>query len=185
MENALAISIKDDGVRGETGYDALSSLAALAKAHGQLAYRVALAVTRNRQDAEDAVQEAFLQLHRGGRWDEIAEPRSYLARVTWRMAVRRRRPHATEQAPVEEIVSLAASPEKAAMEREQEAWLHGAIDRLPEKLRQPLALAALGELKLVEVARILGLPEGTVRRRIHSARQRLKQEMDRRERRSR
>jgi DNA-directed RNA polymerase specialized sigma24 family protein len=51
------------------------------------------------------------------------------------------------------------------------------IDGLPEKLRQPLALAALGELKLVEVAAVLGLPEGTVRRRIHTARQLLKQQM--------
>jgi len=53
---------------------------------------------------------------------------------------------------------------------ELESWLHSRIDGLPEKLRQPLALAALGELKLVEIARLLGLPEGTVRRRIHTAR---------------
>jgi len=181
MENALAISINDESVRGETGEDA--SLAALVETHGQLAYRVALAVTRNKQDAEDAVQEAFLQLHRGGRWERIEEPRSYLARVAWRMALRRRGSHAAEEAPVEEIASPAASPEEAAMERERQVWVHSAIDRLPEKLRQPLVLAALGELKLVEVARILRLPEGTVRRRIHSARQRLKQEMDRIERR--
>jgi len=186
MDEALAISIKDDGVRGETGAGSASSLealTALAAAQGQLAYRVALAVTRNRQDAEDAVQEAFLQIYKGGRWDEIAEPRSYLTRVAWRMAVRRRRPKAAEEMPAEEIASVAAGPEESAMERERQAWLHSAIDRLPEKLRQPLALAALGELKLVEVARILGLPEGTVRRRIHSARQRLKEEMEGRERR--
>jgi RNA polymerase sigma-70 factor (ECF subfamily) len=63
------------------------------------------------------------------------------------------------------------------MDRQLEAWLLARIDALPEKLRQPLALAALGELKLVEVAGVLGLPEGTVRRRIHSARQRLKREL--------
>jgi RNA polymerase sigma-70 factor (ECF subfamily) len=51
------------------------------------------------------------------------------------------------------------------------------LTRFPEKLRQPLALAALGELKLVEIAEILGLPEGTVRRRIHTARARLRQEL--------
>jgi len=44
-------------------------------------------------------------------------------------------------------------------------------------LRQPLTLAALGELKLVEVAVVLGLPEGTVRRRIHDARQLIKRQM--------
>jgi RNA polymerase sigma-70 factor (ECF subfamily) len=74
------------------------------------------------------------------------------------------------------MVSPDAGPEESAMDAELEAWLHARIDRLPEKLRQPLALAALAELKLVEIARILGLPEGTVRRRIHTARQKLKQE---------
>jgi RNA polymerase sigma-70 factor (ECF subfamily) len=56
--------------------------------------------------------------------------------------------------------------------------MHAAIDGLPEKLRQPLALAALGELKLVEIAVVLGLPEGTVRRRIHTARQKLKKALE-------
>ena len=64
------------------------------------------------------------------------------------------------------------------MDAELEARLHAAIDRLPEKLRQPLALAALGELRLVEVAQILGVPEGTVRRRIHTARQKLRLEFE-------
>jgi RNA polymerase sigma-70 factor (ECF subfamily) len=76
-----------------------------------------------------------------------------------------------------ELRSAEAGPEQSAMDRQLEAWLHARIDALPEKLRQPLALAALGELKLVEVAGVLGLPEGTVRRRIHSARQKLKREL--------
>ena len=111
MENALAISINDESVRGESGEDA--SLAARVETHGQLAYRVALAVTRNKQDAEDAVQEAFLQLHRGGRWERIEEPRSYLARVAWRLAVRRRKPRMMEQElPLESsagVISASAS----------------------------------------------------------------------------
>jgi RNA polymerase sigma-70 factor (ECF subfamily) len=82
-----------------------------------------------------------------------------------------------EQELPEQMDSTEASPEQSAMDRQLEAWLHARIDALPEKLRQPLALAALGELRLVEVAGVLGLPEGTVRRRIHSARQRLKREL--------
>lgn len=64
------------------------------------------------------------------------------------------------------------------MDSELEAWFHAHIDRLPEKLRQPLALAALGELKSVEIAGVLGIPEGTVRRRIHSARQILREQFE-------
>ena len=54
--------------------------------------------------------------------------------------------------------------------------LHALIDQLPEKLRLPLALSGLGELSQVEIAKILSLPEGTVRRRIHTARQKLREQ---------
>jgi RNA polymerase sigma-70 factor (ECF subfamily) len=135
-----------------------------------------LVVTRNRHDAEDVAQEAFLQLLRGGRWWQIEDERGYLARVTWRLAVRRKTRPAEEELPPQ-LYSAAANPEAEAIDADLEAWLHSRIDQLPEKLRQPLALAALGDWKLVEIAEILGLPEGTVRRRIHTARQKLKQEL--------
>ena len=176
MQNALYFSAKDESAL-DAAEGARQSFAGLVELHSQLAYRVALAVTRNRQDAEDAVQESFLQLFRGGRWDQIEDQRGYLARVVWRMAVRRRKPRSEELELDPQMAATSASPEESARYREQKAWLHTAIDHLPEKLRQPLALAALGELKLVEVAAILDLPEGTVRRRIHTARQKLKQQL--------
>jgi DNA-directed RNA polymerase specialized sigma24 family protein len=43
-----------------------------------------------------------------------------------------------------------------------------------------LALSALGELKLVEIAGIIGLPEGTVRRRVHTARKMLREQLEKR-----
>jgi RNA polymerase sigma-70 factor (ECF subfamily) len=175
MQNALSIANEEEAVEG-----ARCSFASLVERHSRLVYRVALAVTRNPLDAEDVVQETFLQLYRGDRWERIADERGYLARVAWRLAVRRKRPRTGEEELPDQLCSPAANPEESAIDRELEAWLHGAIDRLPEKLRQPLALAALGELKLVEVAGVLGLPEGTVRRRIHTARQKLKQELEKR-----
>ena len=177
MQNALFLTIEADPAHDEAAEDACESFAGLVERHSQFVYRVALAVTRNPQDAEDAVQESFLQLYRGGRWTEIKDQRGYLARVARRMAVRRRKPRTEEQEIDLQIAATGASPEESAMGREQEGWLHTAIDQLPEKLRQPLALAALWELKLVEVAAILGLPEGTVRRRIHTARQMLKRQL--------
>ena len=154
--------------------DARTSFTALVERYSQLVFRIALAIARSPHDAEDVVQEAFLQLYRRGRWDEIDDHQAYLARVAWRLAVRRRKPAAREQELSLEMHAPAATPEQSAIDAQTEAWLHSAIDRLPEKLRQPLALAALGELKLVDVAATLGLPEGTVRRRIHTARRLLK-----------
>jgi len=175
MQNALSI-VSEAGPAQEAREGARHSFDSLVERNAQLVYRIALAVTRNPHDAEDVAQESFLQLYRGDRWEQIEDERGYLARVAWRLAARRRSVQARDQELSQQMVSLEVSPEESAMDRQMEAQLHARIDRLPEKLRQPLVLAALGELKLVEIARILGLPEGTVRRRIHTARQKLKQE---------
>jgi RNA polymerase sigma-70 factor (ECF subfamily) len=170
--------LRDEGYESDRG---AGSFAALVQRNARFVFRIALAVTRNAQDAEDAVQETFLQLYRGGRWEQMEEERSYLARVVWRLAVRQvvrqGKTHSREQEFPNEIPSPDASPEESATDRQLEAWLHSRIDALPAKLREPLALAALGDVKLVEIAAILGLPEGTVRRRIHTARKKLREEL--------
>jgi RNA polymerase sigma-70 factor (ECF subfamily) len=176
MQNALSIASGADPAQ-EAGEGARHSFDSLVERNAQLVYRIALAVTRNPHDAEDVAQETFLQLYRGGRWEQIEDQRGYLARVAWRLAARQRSAQARSQELPAQMVSMEASPEESAIDAEQEASLHAHIDSLPEKLRQPLALAALAELKLVEIASILGLPEGTVRRRIHTARQKLRQAM--------
>lgn len=153
------------------------SFAALVERHSHLIFRIALAIVRSPHEADDVVQETFLQVYKGNRWRRIEDERGYLARVAWRLAVRQRKLRMREDELSPETRSRKASPEEVAMDRQLESWLHGRIDALPEKLRQPLALAALGELKLVEIAEVLGLPEGTVRRRIHTARTRLRQEL--------
>lgn len=167
------------GSESTTGAERPSSFAALVEMHARLAYRIAFAVTRQAADAEDAVQETFLELFRGQRWRAAEDAKAYVARVCWRQAVRKRRRPQIE-AP-EDVPSPRAGPDETAIGRELEQWLHARIDALPEKLRQPLALAALGELKMTEIAALLGLPEGTVRRRIHDARARLKRELAARE----
>jgi len=48
--------------------------------------------------------------------------------------------------------------------------LHGEIDRLPERLRRVLQLSIVEEMNAADVSAILGIPEGTVRSRLHTAR---------------
>jgi RNA polymerase sigma-70 factor (ECF subfamily) len=179
MPDANSIESRGEPEREEAGEGASrsGSFAELVERHSQFVFRIALAVTRHSQDAEDAAQETFLQVYRGERWKQMEDERSYLARVAWRLAVRQRKPRMREAELPPEIPSRRATPEESAMDRQMEVWLHARIDALPEKLRLPLALLALGELKLVEIAGILGLPEGTVRRRVHTARQKLRQEL--------
>jgi RNA polymerase sigma-70 factor (ECF subfamily) len=179
MPDANPIQGREEPVREEAneGASRAGSFAALVERHSQFVFRIALAITRQPSDAEDVVQETFLQVYRGDRWKRIEDERSYLAQVAWRLAVRQQMPRKQEQELPLELHSLQANPEESAMDRQLENWLHERIDALPEKLRQPLALLALGDLKLVEIAGILDLPEGTVRRRVHTARQKLRQEL--------
>jgi RNA polymerase sigma-70 factor (ECF subfamily) len=178
MRNAILIASRREPLQDQAGESSrrAGSFAAFVERHAAFVFRIAHAVTRHAQDAEDAAQETFLQVYRANRWEQIEDERAYLARVAWRLAIRQRKPKAREEELPFDLDMPDASPLDSAMDRQLESWLHSRIDALPEKLRQPLALAALGELKLVEIAVILGLPEGTVRRRIHTARARLRLE---------
>jgi RNA polymerase sigma-70 factor, ECF subfamily len=159
----------------------------LVEQHSKFVYRVAFALVRNAADAEDVVQETFLQLLRGSPVrvldGAIQDERGYLARVAWRLSARRKQ-RPPQEARSEEILlqqpASGSTPEQAALDGDLETWLHRRIDELPPKLRQPLALAALGELASPQIAAILGIPEGTVRRRIHTARQILRRHLQER-----
>ena len=64
-----------------------ASFAGLVERQSRFVFRVAYALLRNSHDAEDAVQETFLKLYRGGAWEAIENERAFLARVAWRIAV--------------------------------------------------------------------------------------------------
>src|SRR5689334_14025160 len=69
-----------------------SELEALVRDHAQLVFRIAYSVLRNHADAEDATQETFLRAvrHRA-KLREIQEPKAWLARIAWRVAIDRKR----------------------------------------------------------------------------------------------
>lgn len=153
--------------------------AALVERHAGFLYRVAYSVVRNVQDAEDVVQEAFLKLYRTGAWKGMQEEKSYLARVAWRIAVKRLPKRETVQADneVEMLHSREASPEVQAVERAEEMRVRGMIDALPEELRQTLVLSALEEMDSRDVGLVMGIPEGTVRTRLMRARAELRRRL--------
>lgn len=142
-------------------------------------FRVAFALLRNRQDAEDVAQETFLKLYRNGRWREMRDERAFLARTAWRLALDLRRTPVMETAEVDTdaMPSGATSPEQHAVDVSSAAMLHRMIDTLPEELRQPLALSGIEEMNSREIGEVLGLAEGTVRTRLMRARQLLKEKI--------
>jgi RNA polymerase sigma-70 factor (ECF subfamily) len=155
--------------------DREATFARLVERHSRVMFRVAFSLLRNAQDAEDAVQDAFLKLYRGEAWRRMEDEKAFLARTVWRVALDRL-PKKSER-PIEageEFASGVASPESAVVREAQSALLRRMIDALPEELRQVLVLSAIEELNSREIAEMIEVPEGTVRTRLMRAKEELK-----------
>lgn len=142
-----------------------------------LAFRVAYSVLRSREDAEEVAQEAFARAYQ--RFAQLRDRdrfRAWLVRTTWRLAINRRRSDkrrlARETADARQP-TLAPADAAAAQQRADELWR--AIDRLPERLRVAIVLAGIEGHDVRAVARLLRVPEGTVKSRLFAARQRLRE----------
>jgi len=147
-----------------------------------LAYRVALSVLRNTAEAEDVAQEAMLRAYRNfHRLRDRERFRSWLVRTTWRLALdriraagrRERREHAA-------FVDgqLGAGVADVAAAHEFERHVGRALDALLEKLRLVMTLAAIEGYNTGEVAKLTGLPEGTVKSRLFLARKKLAETLE-------
>src|SRR5687768_192868 len=111
-----------------------------------LAFRVAFGVLRHREDAEDVAQEAFAKAHRSFRQLRDRERfRAWLVRITWRLALNRRR--GDRRRMLRELVFTEVNAEPSAVaaveEQERAAQLWEAIDALPPKLRSVTVLAGI------------------------------------------
>lgn len=156
-----------------------NSFTLLVERQSRFVFRIAFSILRNVQDSEDVTQETFLKLYRSRAWERPDNEKAFLARTTWRIAVDhlRKRKNGSSDASDSEVPCGLASPEQAALEGERDAIVHRLIDALPEELRQPLALSTVDELTSLEIAGILGLPEGTVRTRLMRARQLIRRKL--------
>jgi len=142
-----------------------------------LAFRVAYGVLRHRQDAEDVAQDAFVKAYRNfGQLRDRERFRAWLVRMTWRLAIDRQRDDRRRLAREDTAPGPLGPGVLDDLEtRERSARLWAAIDSLPDKLRVAIVLANIEEHDIDEVARLLDLPEGTVKSRLFLARQRLKE----------
>lgn len=146
-----------------------------------LAFRVAYSVLRNRADAEDVAQEAFVRAHhRFAGLRDRDRFRSWLVRLTWRMALDWKR-GARRRDTREDAVARSSPPvgnaeaEMVAHDRATRLWT--AIDSLPERYRIVIVLAAMEGHSVREVAALLDVPSGTVKSRLFEARRQLQERL--------
>ena len=145
-----------------------------------LAFGVAYGVLRNREDAEEVAQDAFARAFR--RFDQLRDRdafRSWLTRMTWRLAIDRWRSD-RRRAAREQVVAVdreAVNTEQVVLDYERSQAVWQAIDRLPHKLRMVLVLSAIEGHGTREVAHLLNIPEGTVKSRMFLARKTLAEQL--------
>jgi len=153
--------------------------------HARLVYRIAYSVLRNHHDAEDATQETFVRVLRyKKKLEGVRDPKTWLARIAWRVAVEhsRKRPEIsmseTEVAnAVIELRSQLASAEESTLGKEMAELLASLISALPGPLRDALRLSTIEELSPTGIAKVLRTSEASVRSRLFRARQILKEKL--------
>jgi len=156
---------------------------ALVREHSRLVYRIAYSVLRCCHDAEDATQETFMRVLRySSKLADVENPKTWLARIAWRVAVdRSRRQQRTceisfedPERTVVEVASSAVAVDEALHGAQVGTVLESLIAALPSKLREPLILSTVEEMSPREVAATLEINEAAVRSRVFRARQILK-----------
>ena len=154
---------------------------ALVELHGALLYRVAFSVVRSPAEAEDIVQETFLRaVEQRGKLADLEEPRAWLVRVAWNLALDRKRRIVPLQM-AEEIAAAMVSPDLPADRRltaaGELAYVLAATDKLPRLERAVLLLSAVEELSMTEIAVAIGRSESSVRSLLFRARTHLTQRL--------
>lgn len=162
-------------LRGET-----SAFESLVRAYQDRLYHAMLALLNVPEDAEDVVQEAFLQAFR-----KLAQFRGDSAFYSWlfRIALnlvhtrrRQRKPmpisfdHNPEH-PLDPVDSSGPSVDAGLLSIDQAALVRAALEELPWEFREVLVLRDMEDQDYESIANALEIPLGTVRSRLHRARQ--------------
>jgi len=161
------------------------AFATLVRRHQRRVFGLLLRMLGNREEAEDAAQDTFLNLHRHGhRFRQESRFSTFVYRVAVNAALNRRRSlgrrraHADAFNEAQSFGHLAPAsepdPERALADDELRARIGRELLTLPEALRAPVVLFDVEGLSYGEIAEVLEVAEGTVKSRIHRARQALR-----------
>jgi RNA polymerase sigma-70 factor, ECF subfamily len=160
------------------------ALTPLVERHQRRLYRIALGYLREREDALDVVQEAFVKVFQAAsRWDGSADAGPWLSRVTVNLSIdrwRRNKRRGQTFSPLVEgdhldvLADHRPAPDRGVEGRESGERLAVALRALPERQRAVVVLRHYQELSLEEIATTLGMSLGTVKSSLHRALHRMR-----------
>jgi len=159
-ELAEKIAVGDDG--------ALTRLVDLY--HAGL-YRFLRHLTRSREDAEDLAQQTLIRARNAAhRYDGRASLKTWLHRIAFHEFTRWRRRQRWHVA-LKHVPAVEDPRFGAVVDAE---WLATALATLPDGMRAAFLLYEVEDLSHAEIAQVLGIPDGTVKSRLFTARERLR-----------
>lgn len=155
-------------------------------------FRLTMNITRNHEDAEDAMQDAFMKAYSHlGSFQEDSRFYTWLVRIAANealMRLRKRRPNQFSiDEPIEseddvipqEIEDWGPSPEQRYAQEEMRGILNGVIEQLQPDFRVVFVLRDVEGLSTEETAKVVGISEAAVKSRLLRGRLKLRQKLDR------
>jgi len=181
-----ASPLTDEELARRVGAGDPVAFTALMRRYNQSLYRAARSILKDDAEAEDAVQEAYMQAYRSiGGFRGEAKLSTWLMRIAVNEAIARTRKRSRRaevirldgDVPLDSDIPEATmnqatpeQPEQGALRAETRRLIENRIDGLPDAFRAVFVLRALEDMSVEETAAALGIPEATVRSRFFRAR---------------
>ena len=155
--------------------------------YGKDIYSFCMHLTKEKASADDLYQDTFLEATKkleAIRYED--NPKSYLLSVAirlWKNRVRKlawrnRIAPQVGETTLEQEGGATPDVSEKAVANEERGMLWKAIDALDDRYRIPLLLYYMEEQSIAELAELLSIPQGTVKSRLHKARQLLEKELE-------
>jgi RNA polymerase sigma factor (sigma-70 family) len=155
----------------------------LCQRHLKKIMQTTLRITRNREDAEDAMQDALLRAYLHiCEFDGRSSFATWLTRIAINSALMiLRKKRSIHEVPVDspgdvhpkepcwEATRRNSNPESLYAQQEEECMLHGAIGELRPSIRKVLELQQLQERSMKETAKMMGISQGAAKARLFHA----------------
>lgn len=160
----------------------------LVEKHKKVAFRMALGLVGNRDDAFDISQEAFLRVYKSANTFDQSRPflpwfYTIIANLcrTWLSRRSRRDNRMVDLEDVSYLLVSEDNPAKTVEQKEEIARLRQAIMELPFDDREIIVLQHFRNMTYDEIANLLDIPRGTVMSRLYYARKKLARLMGKRD----
>lgn len=155
--------------------------------YGKQIYSFCVYITGDRDAADDLYQQTFLVAIEKNEIREDQNPKSYLLSIAVNLWNNQRRKYLWrrkkvnvvffEEGAEDQLMDRSPSVEDEAEQRDEINRIRQAVQTLPDKLRIVILMHFMEEMSVEEVARVLEIPAGTVKSRIHKAKAVLREKL--------